>query len=67
METIKRGSLKIRADFSRPESLVQYAIVDDNIDQKWCGTPYQVADLSWPKRPAAIKAVNRFLKDNAPG
>lgn len=62
--TIKTGNLKISADFSRPESPVQYTIVDDNVDEVWRCIPSQVADLAWPKRQAAIKAVREFLKDS---
>ena len=68
MKTIKRGSLKIRADFSQASSTVQYCIVDKffpDEEEEWNDSPFQVAEISGPGD--ALSLVHKFLRDNAPG
>ena len=66
--TLKRGNLKIRADFIQASSTVQYAIVDKfcpDDEEEWHDSPFQVAEISGPGD--AFVLVRKFLRDNAPG
>ena len=66
--TIKRGGLKIRADFSQASSTVQYCIVDKffpDEEEEWKDSPFQVAEISGPED--AFRLIRKFLRDNAPG
>jgi hypothetical protein len=68
MKTIKRGSLKIRADFNQASSTVQYAVVDKSFpdeEDEWKDSPFQVAEISGPGD--AFILIRKFLRDNAPG
>lgn len=67
-KTIKRGSLKIRADFGQASSTVQYVVADKSFpdeDDEWKDSPFQVAEISGPGD--ALSLVHKFLRDNAPG
>lgn len=66
--TIKRRSLKIRADFSQASSTVQYCIIDKffpDEEDEWKDSPFQVAEISGPGD--AFILIRKFLRDNSPG